>query len=50
MKAIKSLFIRMFEDRPQSNSDIYREWDRMRDEALTPSHRAEIDAIFSRSI
>lgn len=50
MKAIGSLFARMFEDRPQSNASIYREWDRLREEALTPAHRAEIDAIFSRSI
>lgn len=29
---------------------VYREWDRLRDEALTPSHKAEIDAIFSRAV
>lgn len=50
MKAIGTLFSRLFEDRPQSIPSIYREWDRLRAEALTPSHRAEIDAIFSRSI
>jgi hypothetical protein len=26
-----------------------REWDRIRSRAMSPSHRAEIDAIFSRS-
>lgn len=50
MKAIGSLFARLFEDRPQSISSVYRDWDRLRAEALTPSHRAEIDAIFSRSV
>ena len=50
MKAIGSLFARLFEDRPQSNASIYREWDRLRAEALTPSHRSEIDAIFGRQI
>ena len=50
MKAIGSLFARMFEDRPTRASSIEREWDRLRAEALTPSHRAEIDAIFSRQV
>ena len=47
MKAIGTLFSRMFEDHP-TKVDVHREWDRLRAEALTPSHRAEIDAIFSR--
>lgn len=50
MKAIGSLFARLFEDRPQSVSSIERQWDKLRAEALTPSHRAEIDAIFSRHL
>lgn len=29
---------------------VYREWDRLRSEALTPSHQSEIDAIFSRQV
>jgi hypothetical protein len=29
---------------------LYRDWDRMRDQARTPSERAEIDAIFSRHL
>lgn len=29
---------------------VYREWDRLRSEAMTPSHRAEIDAIFGRQV
>lgn len=27
-----------------------REWDRLREGALTPAERSEIDAIFSRSL
>lgn len=50
MKAIGSLFARLFEDRPTRN--VYIEWDRQRNLAKSfgPSHVAEIDAIFSRSI
>jgi hypothetical protein len=29
---------------------MYREWDRQRARALTPSDRAEIDAIFARHL
>ena len=31
-----------------SNTSIRRTWDRERAQATSPSHRAEIDAIFSR--
>lgn len=49
MKAIGSLFARMFEDRPTRIS-YSTEWDRQRElaKAFGPSHVAEIDAIFSR--
>lgn len=50
MKALGSLFARMFEDRPTKVDSIYRDWDRLRAEALTPSHKSEIDAIFSRHV
>jgi hypothetical protein len=50
MKALGRLFATLFEDRPQGIDSIYRDWDRLRAEALTPSHRAEIDAIFSRQV
>jgi hypothetical protein len=33
-----------------ARADIYREWDRQRARALSPSDREEIDAIFSRSL
>lgn len=50
MKAIGSLFARLFEDRPTRHK-FYSEWDRQRElaKAFGPSHVAEIDAIFSRS-
>lgn len=50
MKAIGSLFARLFEDRP-IRTKFYTEWDRQREmaKAFGPSHVAEIDAIFSRS-
>ena len=52
MKAIGSLFARLFEDRPQSKASAYREWDKQRElaQSFGPSHVAEIDAIFSRNI
>jgi hypothetical protein len=30
--------------------NLYREWDRQREAAFTPSMRSEIDAIFSRNL
>jgi len=33
-----------------SRKQIYREWDRQRSRAMSPSDRAEIDAIFSRHL
>ena len=34
----------------QSRRRIAREWDRQRSLAISPSDRAEIDAIFSRNL
>jgi hypothetical protein len=34
--------------RPNSAENIRRTWDRERARAMSPSHRDEIDAIFSR--
>jgi hypothetical protein len=47
---MKSLFARL---RPRARravtpEGIRRTWDRERARAMSPSHRAEIDAIFSR--
>lgn len=49
MKALGSLFARMFEDRP-TRIQFTTEWDRQRELAkyFGPSHVAEIDAIFAR--
>lgn len=47
MKHISNVFAGFF----GSNADqgrIQRDWDRERARALTPSERAEIDAIFAR--
>ena len=44
-----SIFAGLFKDRTTSEvAAIQREWDKLREAALTPSHKAEIDAIFSR--
>ena len=44
-----SIFAGLFQDRTTSEvENIQREWDRLRNAALTPSHKAEIDAIFAR--
>lgn len=50
MNTLLRFFTSIFEERPQSINSLYREWDKLRAEALTPSHKAEIDAIFSRHI
>ncbi|MDP4805436.1 MAG: hypothetical protein NWR45_10815 [Candidatus Nanopelagicales bacterium] len=55
MKPFAQLFASLFdrhEDAPNAASrrSMYREWDRQRQSALTPSDRSEIDAIFSRSL
>lgn len=51
MKAIGSLFARLFDSRPTRKS-IYIEWDKQRNlaKAFGPTHVAEIDAIFSRNM
>ncbi|CAB4857554.1 MAG: hypothetical protein F2793_00190 [Actinobacteria bacterium] len=55
MKPFAKVFASMFDRQPLDNSvaarrAIHREWDRQRANALTPADRAEIDAIFSRSL
>ena len=50
MKAIGRLFSGLFSVATNDATKIYRQWDRLRSEALTPSHRAEIDAIFARHL
>ena len=51
MKALTRLFARILPDIVTSETEkMYREWDRQRARAMSPSELSEIDAIFSRSI
>ena len=50
-KVFASLFDRQpHDDNASARRALNREWDRQRAYALTPSDRAEIDAIFSRNL
>lgn len=49
MKALLRQIANRFTSPTRANDDVYKEWERLRSKALTPSERAEIDAIFSRS-
>lgn len=48
MKDIKQFFRNFLISAKSDQSKIYREWDRQRARAKTPSELSEIDAIFSR--
>ncbi|MDI1290871.1 MAG: hypothetical protein PSX37_13100 [bacterium] len=55
MKPFTKVFGSMRSRRPldtesPTRRQIYREWDRQRSLAMSPSDRAEIDAIFSRHL
>jgi hypothetical protein len=55
MKPFAQLFASMFDRHDDASTatsrrSLYREWDRQRQSALSPSDRSEIDAIFSRSL
>lgn len=51
MKAFTRLFANLFDKNATSDvQKIYREWDRQRAKALSPSDLSEIDAIFSRHL
>jgi hypothetical protein len=55
MTPFAKVFASMFDRQPHDDNmaarrALHREWDRQRANALTPSDRAEIDAIFSRSL
>ena len=55
MKPFAKVFGSMLSRQPLDNEtasrrQIYREWDRQRSLAMSPSDRAEIDAIFSRHL
>jgi hypothetical protein len=50
MKSFAKLLSSLFDDSNTHNtiSAFERDWHKYRSEALTPSHRAEIDEIFAR--
>jgi len=47
---VKSLFDRSGHRTSSTHRRIYREWDRQRAMAMSPSDLAEIDAIFARHL
>lgn len=51
MKAFTRLFANLF-DKPATSETqkIYKEWDRQRLKAMSPSEISEIDAIFARHL
>ena len=50
MKAFSRLFANLFTNPKRINEGIYREWDKQRAKAMSPSELSEIDAIFSRHV
>lgn len=50
MKAFTRLFANLFTSPIRTNEGVYREWDRLRAKAMSPSELSEIDAIFARHL
>ena len=50
MRLFKNPFANLFTNPTRATEKIYKEWDRQRAMAKSPSEVSEIDAIFSRSI
>lgn len=50
MKAFSRLFAGIFKGHTMTNDQTYREWDRLRSKAMSPSELSEIDAIFARHL
>jgi hypothetical protein len=50
MDTIKRIFSNLFAAPTNGHNRIYREWDRRRKAAITPSELSEIDAIFARHL
>jgi hypothetical protein len=48
MNIFSRIFSDLFSSATNTNEKIYREWDRQRAKASSPSELSEIDAIFSR--
>jgi hypothetical protein len=47
MQKIKEIIKKM--KQKQENKSFYQEWDYQRENAMSASHRSEIDAIFARA-
>jgi hypothetical protein len=50
MDTIKKIFSNLFAAPTKGHNRIYREWDKRRNAAITPSELSEIDAIFARHL
>jgi hypothetical protein len=50
MKALISNIVNIFSSPKRDNENIYRQWNKMRNNAMGPSDLAEIDAIFTRHL
>jgi hypothetical protein len=48
MNTIKKIFSKLFNASTKGHDKVYREWDRRRMNAMSPSELSEIDAIFAR--
>lgn len=50
INAMRSAFGKWYASATSDTAKLYREWDRQREKAMSPSERSEIDAIFARHI
>jgi len=50
MKALTNRIVNIFSSPKRETENIYRDWSRLRNNAIGPSDLAEIDAIFSRHL
>lgn len=50
MKVFSRLFANIFTSSKRINENVYREWDKQRARAMSPSELSEIDAIFARHV
>jgi hypothetical protein len=50
MRALLNRIVNVFSKPTRKNENIYKQWNRMRNNATGPSDLAEIDAIFTRHL
>ena len=50
MKALTRRIVNIFSSPKRETESVYRDWNRLRNNAKGPSDLAEIDAIFSRHL